>query len=95
MTACMPHRGLGSNNRYLTVLCKHEIVQLLIVLSTTTTVLSDICNLWNNALIFTYIGYTDISNFSVLLCCVQLVFGTCPTHCWWSHPWCLVSPKSA
>ena len=28
----MPHRELGSNKRYLTVLCKHEIVQLLIVL---------------------------------------------------------------
>ena len=30
---CMPHRELGSNKRYLTVLSKQEIVQLLIVLT--------------------------------------------------------------
>ena len=29
----MPHRELGTNTRYLTVLCKHEIVQLLLVLT--------------------------------------------------------------
>ena len=50
----MPYRELGSNKRYLTVLGKHETVQLLIVLTTTTIPIysrqtEDIhCNLWDN-----------------------------------------------
>ena len=88
----MPNCELGSNKRCHTVLCNHEIVQLqlLIVLTnkhhpyidSTTVLLSDICNLWDNCV--------NMSVYCFVLCSwcfvhvLPIVGG--PNHGVWSLP---------